>query len=113
MSGENSPYLEPTEFLDWQHESVRDFVASATRGAVDDTTKAIAIFTAVRDSIWYDPYTVTDDPHAYRASTIATADRAYCVPKAGALDGGLPSSRHPSAAGVRRCPKPPSDRDIA
>ncbi|BBX88307.1 transglutaminase-like domain-containing protein [Mycolicibacterium aubagnense] len=82
MSGENSPYLEPTEFLDWQHESVRDFVAAATRGAVDDTTKAIAIFTAVRDSIWYDPYTVTDDPHAYRASTIATADRAYCVPKA-------------------------------
>ena len=25
---------------------------------------------------------MTDNPHAYRASTVATAERAYCVPKA-------------------------------
>ena len=81
MTVDHSPYLEPTEFLDWQQDSVRDFVSSAIRGACGDTEKAIAIFTAVRDSIWYDPYTVTDNPHAYRASTVATAERAYCVPK--------------------------------
>lgn len=82
MTVDHSPYLEPTEFLDWQQDSVRDFVSSAIRGACGDSEKAIAIFTAVRDSIWYDPYTVTDNPHAYRASTVATAERAYCVPKA-------------------------------
>ncbi len=82
MTVDHSPYLEPTEFLDWQQDSVRDFVSSAIRGACGDTEKAIAIVTAVRDSIWYDPYTVTDNPHAYRASTVATAERAYCVPKA-------------------------------
>ncbi len=83
MTVDHRPYLEPTEFLDWQQDSVRDFVSSAIRGARGDTEKAIAIFTAVRDSIWYDPpYTVTDNPHAYRASTVATSERAYCVPKA-------------------------------
>lgn len=82
MTVDHRPYLEPTEFLDWQQDSVRDFVSSAIHGACGDTEKAIAIFTAVRDSIWYDPYTVTDNPHAYRASTVATAERAYCVPKA-------------------------------
>ena len=47
MTVDHSPYLEPTEFLDWQQDSVRDFVSSAIRGACGDTEKAIAIFTAV------------------------------------------------------------------
>ncbi|MDX1881108.1 transglutaminase domain-containing protein [Mycolicibacterium sp. 141076] len=82
MTDDYRRYLETTEFLDWQHDAVRDFVSSAIRGASDDITKAICIFTAVRDSIWYDPYTVTDNRDAYRASTVATSGRAYCVPKA-------------------------------
>ena len=106
MTVDHSPYLEPTEFLDWQQDSVRDFVSSAIRGACGDTEKAIAIFTAVRDSIWYDPYTVTDNPHAYRASTVATAERR-------ALDCSVPSGGNPGAAGVRRRPKPPPDQGIA
>lgn len=49
MTVDHGPYLEPTEFLDWQQDSVRDFVSSAIRGACGDTEKAIAIFTAVRE----------------------------------------------------------------
>ena len=41
MTVDHSPYLEPTEFLDWQQDSVRDFVSSAIRGACGDTEKAM------------------------------------------------------------------------
>ncbi|MBX8689322.1 transglutaminase [Mycobacterium vulneris] len=82
MSTDRTRYLEQTEFLDWGHSAVGRFVASATCGATGDIAKAVGIFTAVRDTIWYDPYTVTDDPVAYRASTVAASERAYCVPKA-------------------------------
>lgn len=82
MSTDRARYLEQSEFLDWGHNAVGQFVASATRGATDDIAKAVGIFTAVRDAIWYDPYTVTDDPVAYRASTVAASERAYCIPKA-------------------------------
>ncbi|CPZ79612.1 Conserved hypothetical protein (transglutaminase?) [Mycobacteroides abscessus] len=100
MTVDHSPYLEPTEFLDWQQDSVRDFVSSAIRGACGDTEKAIAIVTAVRDSIWYDPYTVTDNPHAYRASTVATAERAYCVPKAVLLTAACRAAGIPARLGL-------------
>ncbi|MCE5290475.1 MAG: transglutaminase family protein [Nocardiaceae bacterium] len=82
MTKDRARYLEQTEFLDWGHGAVREFVTSATGGATDDIEKAVGIFAAVRDAIWYDPYTVTDDPMDYRASTVAASERAYCVPKA-------------------------------
>lgn len=82
MSAGHTRHLQPTEFLDWQHEAVQDFAATATRGAHSETDRAIALFTSVRDSIWYDPYTVSADPTSYRASTVASSERAYCIPKA-------------------------------
>ncbi len=77
-----STFLEVTDFLDWQHENVQQFTQAAVRESTDPVEKARRIFTAVRDRIWYDPYSVTEDPDHYRASYIATTSRAYCVPKA-------------------------------
>jgi transglutaminase-like putative cysteine protease len=44
--------------------------------------KAVRLFYAVRDRIRYDPYTVSRQREEYRASRIAGADRAFCIPKA-------------------------------
>jgi len=39
------------------------------------------LFYAVRDGIRYDPYQVSRDPAAYRASTVAEGESNWCVPK--------------------------------
>lgn len=75
-------FLAATEFLDIEHESVRAFTASAIDRAGTDREKAVRLFAAVRDQIWYDPYTVSEDPAHYRASSVIEAGRAFCVPKA-------------------------------
>jgi transglutaminase-like putative cysteine protease len=77
-----STFLETTGFLDWQHDAVQRFTENAVGDVRDPVQKARSIFTAVRDRIWYDPYSTDDHPEHYRASYVATASRAYCVPKA-------------------------------
>jgi transglutaminase-like putative cysteine protease len=75
-------FLESTFFLDWESEPVQLFTASAVGDATASLDVAARIFAAVRDRVWYDPYSVSDDPDHYRASYVATAESAYCVPKA-------------------------------
>jgi transglutaminase-like putative cysteine protease len=75
-------HLGATDFIDIEHESVRAFTADAIGNASTDRDKAKRLFAAVRDQIWYDPYTVSDDPAHYRASFVLETGRAYCVPKA-------------------------------
>ncbi|GAA3518825.1 transglutaminase-like domain-containing protein [Nocardioides daeguensis] len=82
MSQAPVSFLEATEFLDIEHDAVRTFAAAAIGDASTDKEKAIRLFTAVRDRVWYDPYSVSDDPAHYRASFVLQAGRAYCVPKA-------------------------------
>lgn len=82
MSQAPVAFLGATDFLDIEHESVRAFTAAAIGDASTDRDKAKRLFAAVRDRIWYDPYTVSEDPAHYRASFVLEAGRAYCVPKA-------------------------------
>ncbi|NLS11236.1 transglutaminase domain-containing protein [Nesterenkonia sp. MY13] len=74
--------LAATDFLDIEHEAVRAFTATAIDGAGTDREKAARLFAAVRDQVWYDPYSVSEDPAHYRASFVLEMGRAYCVPKA-------------------------------
>jgi transglutaminase-like putative cysteine protease len=78
----DSSFLETTDFLDWQHDDVQSFTENAVGHVRNPMQQARLIFAAVRDRIWYDPYSTDDDPEHYRASYVATASRAYCVPKA-------------------------------
>lgn len=82
MSHAPVAFLGATDFLDIEHESVRAFTAAAIGDASTNRDKAKRLFAAVRDQIWYDPYTISDDPAHYRASFVLEAGRAYCVPKA-------------------------------
>lgn len=82
MSQAPGAFLGATDFLDIEHESVRAFTDAAIGDASTGRDKAKRLFAAVRDQIWYDPYTVSDDPAHYRASFVLETGRAYCVPKA-------------------------------
>lgn len=81
-----NPHTTPTWFIDSDSDEVAEFVgraladAGADRG--DDREVAVALFRAVRDSLRYDPYTLSRDPEDYRASAIARTSSSWCVPKA-------------------------------
>ncbi|MQA13936.1 MAG: transglutaminase [Pseudonocardiaceae bacterium] len=84
-------FIAPGEFVDSSTPAVARFTRRVLGGvdgptvdgrAVDPVTSAVRLFEAVRDDIWYDPYSVSADPGHHRASTVATADRTYCIPKA-------------------------------
>ncbi len=78
-------FLGPTEFLDTGHPLVREFVARAVGDASNDRQRAIRLFYAVRDQIRYDPYRISFDPAAYRASRVIEDGYGWCVSKAGLL----------------------------
>ena len=75
-------YLNPTQFLDSDHEAVTDFAVRHTAGATDDREKAVRLFYAVRDGFQYDPYVLDLRPESMKASALLSRSRGYCVEKA-------------------------------
>lgn len=75
-------YLEPTEFLDFDNESVREFAEQKSEGAKNDREKAVALYYAVRDSFQYNPYILDLRRDGLKASNLLTRSRGYCVEKA-------------------------------
>lgn len=75
-------YLEPTEFLDSDHPSVRDFAAEHIGSAKTDVERAVSLYYAVRDGFQYDPYVLDLRRDALKASVLLTKTRGYCVEKA-------------------------------
>jgi transglutaminase-like putative cysteine protease len=75
-------YLEPGHYVDSDAAEVQAFAREAVGKATDPVEQASRLFTAVRDGFWYDPFSASTDPVAYRASTIVRAGATYCVPKA-------------------------------
>lgn len=81
-SRDEDPTLAPTWFLDWQNPTVIEFTERTIDGAADPAEQAARLFAAIRDGIWYDPYTASLDPEDFRASQIVSTQRTWCVPKA-------------------------------
>jgi transglutaminase-like putative cysteine protease len=77
-----SDALAPAEFIDSDAPEVIAFTQAAVGGETDPTRKAVRLFYAVRDAIWYSPWAVTDDPADYRASSVVGMNATFCVPKA-------------------------------
>ncbi|HSH70201.1 MAG TPA: transglutaminase-like domain-containing protein [Deferrisomatales bacterium] len=78
-------YLTPTAMLDSDHAAVRGFAARAVGGSTEPVEQAVKLYYAVRDGIWYDPYSPFYLPEHYRASRVLEAGRGYCVQKAALL----------------------------
>lgn len=80
-----APYLGASRYFDIAHPTVRAFVASAIGDATSERDKAVRLFYAVRDRIRYDPYRISYEPAAYRASQVIEDGYGWCVSKAGLL----------------------------
>src|SRR4051812_2107287 len=75
-------YLQPTEFLDFERSSVREFAETNTARAKTATEKAVALYRAVRDGFQYNPYIIDLRHEGLKASNLLTRTRGYCVEKA-------------------------------
>lgn len=82
MNDDFAHYLQPTFFLDFDHESVAAFAAEACAEASTPTDRAKALYYAVRDGVRYDPYDLRYSREAMKASSVLAKGSGYCVAKA-------------------------------
>jgi len=83
MSLVDKKYLAATSIIDSDSKIIIDYAKSAIKDANDDPiSKAIKLYYAVRDAIWYDPYIPFYRPEHYRASNVLKRGRAFCIGKA-------------------------------
>lgn len=79
-------YLLPTAIIDSDHQSIIEFAMRTIRDMDEDPiSRAVGLYYAVRDGIWYDPYYPFYLPEHYRASNVLKIGRGYCVCKASLL----------------------------
>ena len=83
---DHQKFLLPTEMIDSDHKSIVQYAIDIVNQLdADPVEKAVKIFYAVRDGIWYDPYSPFYLPEHYRASNVYKKGRGYCVQKASLL----------------------------
>jgi len=92
-------YILPTKIIDSDHEAVLAYAGDCIAGTDDPVEKAIRLYYAVRDRIWYDPYYPFYRPENYRASKVLKSGRGYCVSKAALLCALGRACRIPSRVG--------------
>lgn len=86
MDSENKAYLTATSIIDSDSESIIDYARAVIGNADKDAvSKAVCLFYAVRDGIWYDPYLPFYRPEHYRSSNVLKRGRAFCIGKASLL----------------------------
>ena len=106
-----SDYLAPGQFVDSDSEPVREFARQAVGEVSEPRQQAIRLFEAVRDRVWYDPFTVSTDPQVHSASARRDAVLQSVVPPSGSLrmDAHAPSSR-PGGVGSFVAVRLPTER---
>ena len=82
MKEDLQPYLQATEFLDYEHPKVAAYAEACGGSAETPLDKAVALYYAVRDQIRYDPYDLRHSREAMRASSVLAKGSGYCVAKA-------------------------------
>lgn len=75
-------YLEPTEFLDFDNESVREFAERNSDAKKSAKENAVSLYYAVRDGFRYNPNVLDLRREGLKASNLLTRTRGYCVEKA-------------------------------
>ena len=79
-------YLKPTYIIDSDSPEIREYASMLTQGLKGTKIEmAKRIYYAVRDGIWYDPYTPFYLPEHYKASVVLRRGRGFCVSKASVL----------------------------
>lgn len=78
-------YLSPTSIMESDNEKIIEYANARTAGAKTLLEKAIKLYYAVRDGIWYDPYSPFYLPEHYRAGFVLDRGRGFCISKASLL----------------------------
>lgn len=92
-------YLVPDAIIDSDNETVKAHVSKVVGTLSDPLDCAIKLYYAARDGIRYDPYTVSSNPEAYKASATLKRGRGFCVQKAALLCAFGRACRIPSRLG--------------
>ncbi len=74
-------YLQATEFIDSDSAVVQAFAARFS-GINDERERAVALYYAVRDEIYYDPYSLRLNRGSLTASYLLKTKAGFCIPKA-------------------------------
>lgn len=90
---------EPTWFIDADTPAVRRWADGTAAGCASPREAAVALYRDVRDRIRYDPYLVTGEPEAFKASRVLVSEANWCVPKAVLLVAGARSLAIPARLG--------------
>jgi transglutaminase-like putative cysteine protease len=86
MDPEFKMYLTATSIIDSDATSIIAYAQTVIENSgKDPVSKAMCLYYAVRDGIWYDPYTPFYRPEHYRSSIVLKRGRAFCIGKASLL----------------------------
>lgn len=85
MNRVHQKYLTPTPIINSDHHTIIDYARETVGERKDAIDRAVKLYYAVRDGIWYDPYYPFYLPEYYRASNVLKTGRGYCVCKASLL----------------------------
>jgi len=75
-------YLNPTDTIDSESETIVRTAAQLTAGCSTDSEKTVKLFYFVRDSIPYNVYMISMFREDFVASTVLERGKGYCVQKA-------------------------------
>jgi len=75
-------YLQAGPLLDADHPDILAYAKTITEGSVSDQQRAIRIYYAIRDNWRYNPYHISLQKEALRASTILRKPDGHCLDKA-------------------------------
>jgi transglutaminase-like putative cysteine protease len=78
-------YLNPTAIIDSRNPAIQAYAKEVLDDAESPLEKAVRLYYAVRDGIWYDPYYPFFLPEHYRASNVLQAGRGFCITKVSLL----------------------------
>ncbi len=76
------PFLQATEAIESDHPQIRDLADTIIEGADDVLERGRRLFSFVRDTIQYNPYSPFFLMDHYKATTTLRRGRGYCVQKA-------------------------------
>ena len=86
MDNMDKKYLAPTAIIDSDNKIIIEYANDTVIDAGEDPIeKAVKLYYAVRDGIWYDPYYPFYLAEHYRASNVLKSGRGFCISKVSLL----------------------------
>lgn len=83
MDLNETPFLAASYFIDSENNLIQAYLHKILQNTSEDPKdQAIAIYLAVRDDFFYDPFNIRTSPESLRASEVFKAKRGHCIDKA-------------------------------